>query len=292
MKSYHIINGTILVIIGLLVLGLNIGFIDTIPWANLLRLWPVYLIALGLSLIFQKGIFKIIPPLLLIAAIVLAFWMGDEGLNVGETVVHSLPLEPGVEQAKITPDDIPVVNFKMEADKPQYGDDYSLKASHPIIITPVSYDNHSGFVHYRATGYKDHAKYISFPSLNLELNQQLSWEFDFDFAVANSKIDLRGINWNKFLLETAVGNTDIFVDQNRPGTMRLKGGVSRTVLHIPKETNVRIHIANVATIHNLKKEGFTKVNKWYYSPNYDFDEPGLEIEVDVGLLLFSVEWID
>ena len=56
MKSGKLTVGTAFLVIGVLLLGRTAGWFPAFSWAHLLRFWPVIFIALGLELIFPKGI--------------------------------------------------------------------------------------------------------------------------------------------------------------------------------------------------------------------------------------------
>lgn len=59
MKSGKLTTGTIILVVGVLLLGQTLGWFPAFSWANLIRLWPIILIALGLELIFPpRGSFS------------------------------------------------------------------------------------------------------------------------------------------------------------------------------------------------------------------------------------------
>ena len=74
MKSENLVTGTILVLLGLAFLGRNLGILPGIPWSNLWRLWPVFLIVVGLQVLFPKGKLSVLAPTVLIIAVIIALF--------------------------------------------------------------------------------------------------------------------------------------------------------------------------------------------------------------------------
>lgn len=76
--SSRLFSGTLLLLAGVLLLFANMGVIPPGFWHNLISLWPLLLIALGLGMIFRKGILALLSPLVLVLMVVLAFTMPVE----------------------------------------------------------------------------------------------------------------------------------------------------------------------------------------------------------------------
>ncbi len=72
MKIQHLRNGVILISVGLVFLFNNLGYVDWEVWETILSWWPVYLIAIGIEIVFRNSALK---PLALISPLAFAFFI-------------------------------------------------------------------------------------------------------------------------------------------------------------------------------------------------------------------------
>jgi hypothetical protein len=72
MKIQHLRNGVILISVGLVFLFNNLGYVEWEVWETILSWWPVYLIALGIEIVFRNSTLK---PLALISPIAFTFFI-------------------------------------------------------------------------------------------------------------------------------------------------------------------------------------------------------------------------
>jgi len=110
MKIRHFSEGLIIILIGLILLANNFGILPWGIWYYLIRLWPLVLIAIGIDLILKGtslSFLRIIPPLLVIAAICLTvyFYQNQEGKfypffrGKTQSIELSQPLLPNIKKA-------------------------------------------------------------------------------------------------------------------------------------------------------------------------------------------------
>jgi len=92
MKIQHLRNGVILVCIGLVFLFNNLGYVDWEVWETILSWWPIYLIALGIEIVFRNSKLKlvaIISPLTFAFFILGPAWWQWEGKEEDRLVQES-----------------------------------------------------------------------------------------------------------------------------------------------------------------------------------------------------------
>ena len=101
MKIQHLRNGVILISIGLVFLFNNLGYVDWEVWETILSWWPVYLIALGIEIVFRNSRLK---PIALISPLVFAIfilgpawwqWEGREKERLVQVSQWSQPISAG-----------------------------------------------------------------------------------------------------------------------------------------------------------------------------------------------------
>ena len=95
--------GAALVVVGLLLLMMNWGFLDWSLWWNLLQWWPAFLIAIGLHLVFRRTRFWFLPTLFALLIVVFAVSVGS--VNVADwqprTLSARVPLEDHIKDARL-----------------------------------------------------------------------------------------------------------------------------------------------------------------------------------------------
>jgi hypothetical protein len=70
MSLAQFLKGLVIILIGIILLLNNFNILNWSVWINILRLWPILLISLGLSLIFRKRLSWLAPLIILIGIII------------------------------------------------------------------------------------------------------------------------------------------------------------------------------------------------------------------------------
>jgi hypothetical protein len=104
MKANKIINGLILILIGIIFLANTLGILDRSVWSDIFKLWPLLIVSLGLSLILRGKGLSFLGPLIILLAIILgagAIYMGInfEGEIVSEVKTLSREIVVEVQKA-------------------------------------------------------------------------------------------------------------------------------------------------------------------------------------------------
>jgi len=108
MEIGRVRNGAIFISAGVVLLLNTTGYLSWTVWANILSLWPVALIAIGIELLFKKtrlSFITLLSPLLFLAAILgPAFFHGEklgEFYNTSRAYYWSEDLDPALTRATI-----------------------------------------------------------------------------------------------------------------------------------------------------------------------------------------------
>ncbi|GAI60865.1 unnamed protein product [marine sediment metagenome] len=104
MKANKIINGLTLLLIGIILLANTLEILEWSVWSNIIKLWPLLIVSLGLSLIFRGKSLSFMGPLIVFLAIILGAGAGYMGISFeGEIAreVKTLSREIVIEVEKI-----------------------------------------------------------------------------------------------------------------------------------------------------------------------------------------------
>ena len=104
MKANKIINGLTLLLIGTILLANTLEILEWSVWSNIIKLWPLLIVSLGLSLIFRGKSLSFMGPLIIFLGIVAGVGASYMGISFeGEIVreVKTLSREIVIEVEKV-----------------------------------------------------------------------------------------------------------------------------------------------------------------------------------------------
>ncbi len=81
MKANKLINGLILVLIGIILLANTLGVLEWSVWLDIVRFWPLLLVSWGISLIFRGKRLSFLAPLIIFLGIILGVIAGYTGIS-------------------------------------------------------------------------------------------------------------------------------------------------------------------------------------------------------------------
>jgi hypothetical protein len=296
MKSSDLFFGTSLVLVGLIFLLNNMGFLDPGIWLTLLRLWPLYLIILGINIIFGRGRLSFIGPLLLalIVIIVIFLYQGqgrDLGLIHGKDIRQDL--EPGVIHGEL---DIKTGATRLDIGAEEgeflYTGRLTYGRGHPQLnykrigeraLVFIAPDKRGGnFIRPRLGETRS--------TLQLGLSTYIPWDIGVSGGVISGDMDLSQLNVGLLKLDSGITSLNMKFGWNSKGAkIRLDGGICKVQLLLPKGLPTRIYVNSALMSGNIKDIGLNKNGKEYTTPGYS---QGLDIEISAGISKVDVVFIE
>lgn len=309
MKNSHIFWGVLFVTLGIAAL-LNNFFSLQAEWWTIFKLWPLFLIILGIALVVQQKLLKGILLGLTAALIALAIFAGiksafhfadhefvinweDEDYDfdwdsISDSTVFIEQFDSTINSAKL--------NIDAGAGRFIIGDTTSSlflgKVSGSHVYYKLDSKIHDNFadLHLRFKGKK-----IKFTddeienNIKIALNPNPAWEIngelgaasmDFDFSpykVKDLNIDM-GAAYLKLKLGDKYNDLNCMID----------GGASRIEIHIPE--NSGCEIKSDAALSSLKMEGFKKNDDDVYrTENFESSTNKIYIDLETGLSSITVK---
>jgi len=90
MKVNKIIKGLTLILIGIIFLANTLDILEWSVWSNILKLWPLLLVSLGLSLLFRGKGLSFTGPLIIFLGIILGVGASYMGINFEGEIVQEV----------------------------------------------------------------------------------------------------------------------------------------------------------------------------------------------------------
>ena len=104
MKANKIIKGLTFLLVGIILLANTLEILEWSVWSNIIRLWPLLIVSLGLSLLFRGRSLSFMGPLIIFLGIIAGVGASSMGINFeGEIVreVKTLSREIVIEVEKV-----------------------------------------------------------------------------------------------------------------------------------------------------------------------------------------------
>ncbi len=299
MKSRLLTNGTVLIIIGVIFLLRNLGIPTVIPWVNLWQLWPMFLVVLGLQILFPRGVLSIIAPVVLVFTLVIAFlgaplfpWTTPDYMEA------SFPLQTDVSHGELRVQNVPVANISLQANTALHPPAVLFGGERTLIGDWGATQRDTSGIYtvkgHRSLGGQFSTFNGSRAQLDLSINPTLDWNFNFDIAVINGRLDLTDLLWSNLVLSSGIANLTI-----RLGTafadgaeIHINSGISRVALEVSQDVGLRITTSTPSFLHNLERSGFDPLGDSYISPAYLADDPPkVHLIINSGISTISLNWI-
>lgn len=320
MRNDKLIPGTILVIIGILLLLGNFGLIH-FTWFNLVHLWPIILVIAGINLVFSHSrsgwvtFLKIIA--LIVGVLLLVFgsfhhhfrdnWdMGfhnrynfddrdgngafrDSVVKIEGSGSYIEPYDPTIQTARLnisgggttyTLKD--ATNQLFDAETKEYGNRYVLKKSMDGT-TPVldfNMNNRHGMPF-------DFDKRSN--NANIKLNPNPEWEINLEAGAAKVNFDLSSLKIKKLKLAGGAASFDIKMGQPLVNTnVDISTGASAVTINIPR--NAACHIVTDTGLSSKTFNGFQNIgDNDYETPGFDKAANKMYIHISGGVSDFKVK---
>lgn len=284
--------GLSFILLGGLFLASNFGLIN-IEWSNLWRLWPLFIVATGLSILSARNIiwriFSIIITTLIFAAIVWTLVWYSPSVNVvhtNEAVVQQI--SSVIKQAEVsikagagsinvnTADQSVIAKTKLESNVTDLTEQSNIIGDKQMINLSMGDNNNwwSGNVK---------------NSLTVNLTRTLPLTLNVDAGASTTNIDMSQAQ----LLATNInlGASSLMLrlgDKQAMTAVDIESGASSITVQIPASSGVQLRIDGGLSSNHLAD--LVKVDKnTYESANYQTSTKKINITSSIGVSSFTIE---
>lgn len=282
-------SGLFLITLGLVFLLANLGIISWSFIFNIITLWPLFLIIVGINIMFKKNyIIRISTWIIFIVALIgYSVFTGnykymhhsyDSSYTQGNAVLMDESIESAYLELKLGGTDLGIVGGNSEALVDIKANDtiyHSVETNNNNRHANINIENSSEeFFHRNRINHK----------INLSLNTEIPWKVKAKVGAIAGNLDFRDILIEELKIQVGAGDLDI-----RFGTLasytsaEINAGASNLKLYIPTSIGVKINSTSVLSSTNLKNLGWTRLGREYISPNYDEAENKLYIDLKMGV---------
>lgn len=298
MKGMRFFWGVILLILGVLFLGTNIGWWPNAVWISFLSYWPIIVIVLGLRvLIKNNGLFSILALIIIIASLILSLYLPGVVFNRWHWSDNSLKSSTDSTSQRFDHKSISIVNLKLEAGAgriniealPVKSQDLFTENNTnmgPIDKNVSIKDNEESI-----KLFKQNMSYFLFNPekwgnrhLTTKINQTIKLNLTINSGASSYDFDLSKLKLNNLVIDTGASTGSLKIGNlvnNINATIDM--GASNLVINLPAKTALKLTRNSGLTKITFKdSSNITESNKLYISKDYQNAENKINLSLVSG----------
>jgi hypothetical protein len=300
----RVINGILVIIIGILLLMNTTGYLPWSVWDTLIQYWPLLIIGLGVQIAFSKWRVPGVALALILALVLSAmypfpgspnwptmmFLRRQDGSNL--SLQHSkqveVPLDQGVSRLELRLA-APSMDVQTRGDR-----DLSDLESEYAIVADLEWDRHEPSVETTVTqGGSTVQTTIESPVKNGRDAGKQKWDLRFhpslpaDIKLAAGAADLRLDLVSAYVesLDVAAGVADVEIDFGLSGqhsAVNIASGVANVELYVPESAGLKVTVAAPPFIARVKTDDLGLIKQGNSWVSEGFSEATTKIEVNIS----------
>ena len=277
-----------LILVGIALL-LNQFGLWSLAWVDLLRLWPLILILIGLDIVLGNtrtgGVVLLLTG---IAIIVLAVALIDPSTSkraARDSVTYEYPVK-GVES----------VTVRLEVGTAGL-DVRSLSDSSNLLEAGIDYDGRRTRVDYTADTndaqasilLKSESRAVWLPFFKpfsedwrVRLSREVPLALQVTAGVSNANLDLQGLRLTELQLNAGVGDVHVALPDQGSYQVVAHGGVGSLTIDVPPGVEARIRLDGGLGSANIAQR-FERQERYYVSEGYASAQNRVDIHIDGGV---------
>jgi hypothetical protein len=240
------VGSTVAIGLGVIFLMANFGYLNVSPWDVIIRLWPIFIIGLGLDLIIgKKGTWSPVVGILVGTALAAGiFFLAVSTPGAGGTVY--------VEQIALAAEDSTQVegeltigagslNLEGGASETQLVEgEFNLRQGENLNQN-VSITDQNAFYRLSTEGVSSYMPFTGGNGLlgwDLQMNSTLPTDLSVEMGAGEARIDVRDTNVESFRFEMGAGHVEIILPAAGTLQAEIQNAVGDMVIYVPIDTAV------------------------------------------------------
>ena len=282
--------GVILVFFGLVYLGVNLGIFDWTLWTHIWRLWPLLLVALGLSLLVRRRLSRFLVFFFFVFVAIAGLWFlwtQSEFQRLGsyDSQDVQVALEPNTDLAKLDIN-LPAATVRLSGP----ADTESLmtgrvetRAFEHVITSERNGSTHTVAISQTGGG----APFVGTQALvDLQLSARVPLDITAHTGKLDATLDFSSLNVQHLILESGASSLNVmFGNVAARVEVKINVGASSVTLSAPE--GVGVHMAFSSGVSSTSLTGLEKIDENTYASK-DFDQSDKQILIDIQSGVSSV----
>jgi hypothetical protein len=291
-----LVGPIILIGAGIMFLLNNMGVLGWNVWFELLRLWPVLLIAIGLDILIgrRSAVGSLVIAVLLLGVLGTAIWLAVPGspvLATGQGLTTQQINQPLEGATRAVVDIAPGIGeLRISAGQESAGlveGQVSLAQNEQLTRNFNKIGNTANFT-LRTEGTADTWPFgfaqtqWQNKTWTLQLGRDVPIDLRLETGIGKADVDLSGLNITSLNVNTGVGQTVLTLPRQGRLNASIEGGVGEARITVPAGMAARIHTNGGLGKTNVKGN-YVHQGEEYVSPNYDSAENQVDLTINGGV---------
>ena len=297
-KSVSILGPVILVALGTILLLNTLGTLDWDVWWDIVRLWPLLLIAIGLDLLIgRRSIWGgLVVALLVVGVLAGAVWLSQSGTApsgmtgqpieqpLGEATQAEVSLAPAIGELRLKalPEAANLVEgtvYREEGEEVE--EDFSTQGNR------ATYTLKSGEMAWVPFGGQAGQRLW-----DLGLSPGVPLTLKVSSGVGANKLDLSGLTLDELTVNTGVGRTVVTLPAESSFSANISQGIGELVIVVPEGLGVRIKTSTALAARDLPADFVSAGENVYRSPGYSTAEQRVDLEAGIAIGKLTVRYAE
>lgn len=313
MSLTQFLKGLVLILIGVIFILNNLNILDWHVWVNIIKLWPLLLISLGIGFIFRRRL-SWLGPLLILIGIIVGIGTSFMGLDLqleSKITSEMTTIQRGLDLSTETVTEVenqeremlPRIN-KVNLSLNYSVGSFTLKYSTPLVYqcrVSYRYPEFKPIENFSMLDNEAQVKIYHQPmsdkmvrnpknQIDLKLNPDIVYNIFLETGATAIDYDLSKFKTENFTIKSGAANINIIAPRYN-GTIKIDSGVAKIDIAIPEDVGVMVNLDIGLSKKNFDENFENQEDHTYISHNYNSAPYQVNINIDSGVSKINVYYL-
>lgn len=276
-------GGLALIVIGVFLLLVNLGYVNFNVFLSFFELWPLLLVAIGFNIIFKNNRVLSYITWGLFLVIIIAFGIYTQGISNSTIESNDLVIEknPETKYGKLSLDIGASKIIIDSTDKDLLST--NLKGRQLDLKERYKNNNETAIIDFKSRMFKIRGMERHDAVYNFYLNKDVIWDLDFDLGAVSCEMNLEDIPVRKIELDSGAADLTFILGSKHDLDFEIDTGASNINIVIPPDVGLKIDMDSALSNSNIKDLNLISRGDYYISHNYDDANTRINLDIDMGL---------
>lgn len=286
MNKNKLFTGIMLIVLGLLFLLVNLGYLSIHVFFSIFDLWPLILVVVGINILFRNKPILHYITWILFFVILIAYGVFINGAPIKKNkYVHNnfsitksantsygeLNLGTGAARLTIDSEGENLLTTNQSGRKLIFREAY--KNNKETAILSFKEEEFKGIL----WNSNNRSEY------SFKLNKDIIWDLDLDFGAVSGDLNLAEVPVKSLDLDFGAGDLHIILGTKYEKTnVKIDSGASNLDITMPNDAGIKIKLDTALTKTNVADLSLNKSGDYYISSNYEEAPTKLDFDIDMG----------
>ncbi|MCK5332335.1 hypothetical protein KAJ41_00530 [Candidatus Parcubacteria bacterium] len=287
-------SGLYMLLFGFVFLWITLGFIKFNVLFQLLRLWPLFFVVVGVEVIFKRtkiSFLKVLSPLIVIFFVMWIVSVSQDGDFFHKRGIESHKIYQSVSSGN----NVVELNMDFSSGKLLVSSENDNSISGSLMVPEGIIPSYQFREFEKESIYvlsnNSNTEYVFGPwddnhLWDIRVGKNVPVKVKTRTYISNNEFNLSQLDISEFILDSSISSSKIILNEDI-SRVRINAIGSKIVLIIPKNIGIRISFDKFFIIDNFEKLGLEKGYKEYISS--DYEKALKKLDIDLSLKFSQID---